>query len=61
MELTERQERIKAASHKYATERTGRSCGWDDCDMCWQYRSDLPCQHRELMLAYAAGATEINP
>ena len=48
-------EEMKAASEHYTQQQTGKLCTWEECEQCWMYRSDLPCHHRELMLAWADG------
>jgi hypothetical protein len=46
-------EEMIIAAERYAHEQTGRDCRWADCEFCWVYRSDVPCKHREIMIAKA--------
>ena len=51
-----REEAIEA-SWEYAQKASDNPCtkSVDDCELCWVYRSDMPCPIREKAAAFIAG------
>lgn len=49
-------ERVKAEAREWAEEYIGAKACREECMACWRYRTDMPCQQYELMVAYMAGA-----
>ena len=47
-------EELVAAAWEYARKTTPNPC-YDDCEYCWMYRSDYPCQQRQKAMAFACG------
>lgn len=52
----EEYENIKAEALAWAENRVGAKACKEECQACWRYRCDMPCQQYDLMVAYMAGA-----
>ena len=46
---------LRTEAQQFARQVGVKSCD-QDCEMCWMYRSDVPCPQRYIIDAHIAGA-----